>query len=100
MPPQDEIECITFPWPGLSEKYRNIARWINVYDPDDILGYPLRNLWTDSHGTLIEDRVIDVGFGPISGTPLSHAFYHSSRKFINIIMQQINANLAATEQIQ
>ena len=57
----------------------SLFKWINYYDPDDILGWPLQPL---SHGyrTLVEDRAINAG-GSVgnllarSWNPLSHNNY-------------------------
>jgi hypothetical protein len=99
LPPQTKIECIRFPSPNLPEHYKKIAKWINVYDPDDILGYPLSTIWTETHGTIIEDKTIDVGFWPISETPFSHAFYHKDNDFIDIVVKEIEANLAVARPV-
>lgn len=96
LPPQEKIECITFPSPNLDEKYQAIAKWINIYDTDDVLGYPLKNIWTDTHGTLIQDMEVNIGLPLISETFFSHAFYDSDNDFLNIVHDQIQVNLAVS----
>lgn len=54
-------------------------RWINIYDPDDALGWPLQPL-SEGYRLLVEDRAINAGTGVInwivkSWNPMSHASY-------------------------
>lgn len=54
-------------------------RWLNIYDPDDVLGWPLQPL-SDSYDKLVEDRAINAGQGLAnfllnSWNPLSHTAY-------------------------
>jgi hypothetical protein len=54
-------------------------RWLNIYDPDDALGWPLRPLSSD-YADLVEDRSINAGQGMInwllkSWNPLAHRLY-------------------------
>ncbi len=54
-------------------------RWINIYDPDDVLGWPLQPL-SEGYRLLVEDRAINAGRGVInwivkSWNPLSHSSY-------------------------
>jgi hypothetical protein len=65
------VKPITKPNPGFS--------WLNLYDPDDALGWPLQPL-EGGYETLVEDRAINAGQGFIdfmtkSWNPLSHAAY-------------------------
>ena len=82
LPPSPPIECIRFPSPRLPPELAKIARWTNVYDPDDLLGYPIANIWTETHGTVIHDVVMDVGPWYLSWTPLSHVYYDRSNEFV------------------
>jgi hypothetical protein len=54
-------------------------KWLNIYDPDDALGWPLRPL-SEGYRVLVEDRAINAGHGVIdwivkSWNPLSHSSY-------------------------
>lgn len=54
-------------------------RWINIYDPDDVLGWPLQPL-SDGYRDLVEDRAINAGRGMVnwllkSWNPWSHNAY-------------------------
>jgi len=53
--------------------------WLNLYDPDDALGWPLQPL-EGGYETLVEDRAINAGQGFLnfmtkSWNPLSHTAY-------------------------
>jgi hypothetical protein len=93
LPPVRPIECIQFPWPSLPDRSRDRARWLNIYAPSDLLGYPLGNIWDNAHGTVIHDRAIHAGFWPISRTPLSHAYYESDGRFLRIVVDEIRSVL-------
>lgn len=54
-------------------------KWLNLYDPDDVLGWPLRPL-SEGYLLLVEDRAVNVGHGALnfivrSWNPLSHSGY-------------------------
>ncbi len=52
-------------------------RWDNYYDPDDILGWPLRQL--GSSFQIVNDHDVNVGGGLTSWNPFSHSYYWSNR---------------------
>ena len=57
----------------------SLFKWINFYDPDDVLGWPLQPL-SPGYRTLVEDRAINAsgGVGSLlarSWNPLSHDSY-------------------------
>jgi hypothetical protein len=56
-----------------------LFRWLNLYDPDDVLGWPLQPL-SEGYRVMVEDRVINAGQGAVgwmlkSWNPLSHNSY-------------------------
>jgi hypothetical protein len=68
---------------------RESFKWINMYDPDDALGWPLQPL-SEGYRLLVEDRVINAGRGVIdmivrSWNPLSHEIYWRDREVIATI---------------
>jgi hypothetical protein len=93
LPPRNTIECIRFPSKNLPKAYKKAAQWINIYDPDDVLGYPLNTIWTKRNRTVIKDVTVDAGPLILSGTPLSHIFYNADGDFQKIVVEQINAVL-------
>ena len=50
-------------------------RWVNFYDPDDVIGYPLKPLNEAYREAVDEDRVVDVGSWLTRWNPLSHTGY-------------------------
>ncbi len=70
----DKVEPIKFPGPKLSAAHKRKARWLNFYDPDDILGYPLKAL--PAYRKVV-DRDVAINAGGIfsSWNPLSHSDY-------------------------
>lgn len=57
---------------------RDGFKWLNLYDPDDVLGWPLEPL-SPSYRKLVEDVAINAGHGMLglagSWNPLSHTLY-------------------------
>ena len=56
-----------------------LFHWLNLYDPDDVLGWPLQPL-SGGYRALVEDRTINAGQGAVnwllkSWNPLSHNSY-------------------------
>jgi hypothetical protein len=95
LPPSPHYECARFPRPALPAKLKQGARWLNVYDPYDVLGYPLNNLWDVPNDTVITDIVMEVGPLLISKTPLSHNYYWSDVGFQNLVTEALRRVLAA-----
>jgi len=61
------------------------ASWVNVYDPDDVIGYPLRSLNAAYARSVTEDRPVEVGSWLTGWNPLSHTAYWSNRSLANEI---------------
>ena len=95
LPPSPPIECIRFPHPALPPHLAAVARWKNVYDPADLLGYPIADVWDERHGTTIEDIPLSVGPWPLSLTPLSHLYYDRDPGFILLVGDELRRVLAA-----
>ncbi len=73
-----DVKPIIKPNPGF--------RWLNLYDPDDALGWPLQPL-EGGYETLVEDRVVNAGQGILdfmtkSWNPLSHTAYWTDDEVI------------------
>ncbi|HET9941333.1 MAG TPA: chemotaxis protein [Candidatus Eisenbacteria bacterium] len=70
---------IAFPPRRLVRHHPDLAaRWINVYDPDDVIGYPLRELNSGYRRAVTEDRPVSAGSLWTGWTPLSHVGYWSN----------------------
>ncbi len=67
---------IKVPSPFLKEFYPYLkGEWINFYDKDDILGYPLKTLNEEYKEAVTADREINVGDFLSSWNPASHLYY-------------------------
>ena len=95
LPPSLPYECVRFPRPALPVHLQQAARWLNVYDPYDILGYPLNDIWDEKHGTTIGDVALEVGMPGISMTPLWHSRYWTDGGFQSIVVRELRRVLAA-----
>lgn len=67
-------------YPGL------IGEWINFYDKDDILGYPLKNASENYQKAVKEDREVNIGNVITSWNPLSHISYFTDMDVIEPIV--------------
>lgn len=65
-------------------------RWINVYDPDDVIGYPLKPLNARYDAAVDEDRAVDAGSWLTRWNPLSHTGYWKDRA----VAEAIGADVA------
>jgi len=73
-----DVKPIIKPNPGFT--------WLNLYDPDDALGWPLQPL-EGGYEALVEDRVVNAGQGILdfmtkSWNPLSHTAYWTDAEII------------------
>ena len=65
------------------DKPNEYFRWVNYYDQDDPLGWPLEPLYSyKSTSARPEDVVVNVGNMLTSWNPLSHGAYWTSSNFI------------------
>ena len=85
-------EPIQFPLPGLGRHHPGLEhRWINFYDPDDVIGYALRPLNAGYRAAVTEDRPIDVGSIFTRWNPLSHLGYWNDGKVADAIADSLAA---------
>jgi hypothetical protein len=76
-----DIKPIRFPGKALAPALRKKARWLNFFDPDDVLGYPLKPI---NHAfSKIVDKDIPINVGGIlsSWNPMSHHKYWTDNDF-------------------
>ena len=72
---------ISFPPPRLPTRLKPKARWLNYYDPHDVLAWPLKPVNAAYDRTVQADVAINVG-GALSGrTPFSHLQYWTDPRF-------------------
>ncbi|MBO1581678.1 chemotaxis protein [Bacillus sp. XF8] len=65
------------------------GEWINFYDKDDILGYPLKLISPEYDEVVTEDQEVNVGSMMTSWNPLCHSAYLVDRNVINSISDGI-----------
>jgi gamma-glutamylcyclotransferase (GGCT)/AIG2-like uncharacterized protein YtfP len=72
--------------------------WINLYDPDDALGWPLQPL-SPGYAALVDDRAINAGQGVVtwilkSWNPLSHTAYWGDAQVLDLVTQRLRTEVA------
>jgi hypothetical protein len=77
---------ICVPSPKLQEYYPNLrGEWVNFYDKDDPIAYPLKPLNEQYDEMVAEDRQVNVGGLLESWNPMSHAAYWKDKDVIDPI---------------
>jgi len=67
---------ISVPSPELAKHHPGLGgEWINYYDSDDVIGYPLRPLSRDYGAAVSEDVAVSVGSLATGWNPASHTGY-------------------------
>ena len=87
----DDVVPITFPAVQLPDpgEVRDKARWLNYFDPDDILGYPLKSINQAYADTVDADIDINVGGLFSSWNPISHTKYWTDDDFTEPVAEFI-----------
>lgn len=85
----DPVECITFPPATLPDEIKAKARWLNFFDPDDILGWPLKELSDSYRNTVSADLEINVGGILTAWNPASHSGYWTDHDFTGPVAEFI-----------
>lgn len=57
------------------------VKWLNFFDPDDVLGYPLKPLSPKHQRAVGRDAAINAGGIAAGGNPMSHSRYRSDNAF-------------------
>jgi len=84
---------IEVPSPGLSKHYPDLAgEWVNYYDEDDVIAYPLKTLNEAYRKAIKADREINAGGLLSSWNPVSHLGYWTD----NDVTKPIARGLART----
>ena len=65
--------------PENQDKVKDVVKWINFFDADDVLGYPIRHLGPSYK--VVQDKEINVGGLFTSWNPFSHAAYWTDNDF-------------------
>jgi len=72
---------IEFPPAQLPANLKAAAKWLNFFDPDDVLGYPLKPLSPSYGETVSADIEVNVGGLFTSWNPISHTEYWTDDNF-------------------
>ena len=65
------------------------AEWINFYDADDVLAYPLKGLSADYDEAVDEDRSVSVGAMLLGMSPVSHVAYWNDKSVLRPIANSL-----------
>ena len=90
----NDYQPIPFPGRQVPDFYPNLnPKWINYYDKDDILAYPIRSL-SKGHQDLaakgiLQDIQVDAGNILTSWNPMSHTGYWQDNNVIEPIAQHL-----------
>ncbi len=93
---QDFDEPMQVPSPQLTEHYpideygELPSQWLNFYNRNDVLAYPLAFL-NDSYAGLVEDHPVGVGDWQTSWNPFSHMAYWGDEEIVRPIAKGITA---------
>ena len=90
----DPVLPIEFPGAALPPEVSAAARWLNYYDKDDVLGWPLRPV-CDAYAKLVSDIEMNVGNGGTSWNPLSHSGYWKEDDFVDAVAEYLCKMLEA-----
>lgn len=78
---------ISVPAPNL--RNQEFGEWVNFYDKDDVIAYPLKNL-SEQYAEVVKDDIEVRNPGLLSGTPLgSHGGYYYSEEVMERIVQSL-----------
>lgn len=65
-------------------------KWLNYFDPDDVLGYPLKPLSLEYRKAVSQDIEINVGSVFSSWNPASHSDYSTDDDFTIPVAQYLS----------
>lgn len=96
------LEPISFQTMGISSFFPpgtpqasldKVTKWLNFYDPDDVLGYPLKPLGAKYNTAVSEDIAINAGNLLQSWNPLSHMAYWTDEDVIRLVASLLSDTL-------
>lgn len=81
---------VTLPAKRLAEHHPALRpRWVNFYDPDDVIGYPLKPLNAAYDDAVDEDRAVDAGSWLTRWNPMSHTGYWGDSEVARVIADDL-----------
>jgi len=88
-----DVIPIQFPPARLPARLKQHAQWLNLFDPDDLLAWPLKPINAAYAKVVSHDEEINVG-GLVSGaTPASHLAYWQDADFASRVSDFLNSLL-------
>lgn len=79
---------------ALPDDFKRRVKWLNFYDKDDILAYPLKSL-NDAYNQVIdEDIEINVGSATTSWNPACHYGYWEDKDFVQPVAHYLSELMA------
>jgi hypothetical protein len=94
----DDVISITFPPPTLPTSLRGHAQWLNFFDADDVIGYPLKPLSPSYDQAVRADLEINVGNLLTAWNPLVHTAYWTDNDFTKPVAQLVR-DLVVAQQV-
>jgi hypothetical protein len=89
---------IEMPSPQLGNHYPELTgEWINFFDKDDVLGYPLQNI-NDAYSNVVVDKQVNAGNPFSNWTPFSHNGYWKDDEVIEPIAKALVKTWEAVNQ--
>ncbi len=82
-----------FPGKALNANLKERAKWLNIYDRDDVFAYPLKPINQAFDETVSEDIECNVGHALASWNPLSHGDYYED-KDVHLYIAQFLASIS------
>jgi hypothetical protein len=81
---------VSVPAPKFKNHHANgQGEWINFYDQDDVIGYPLKSVNEAYRKAVKEDRAVNVGGWLSSWSPASHTEYWSDDDVLDPIVESL-----------
>jgi len=93
----NDIVSIAFPPLGLPAPLHGHAQWLNFFDADDVLGYPLKPLSPSYAQTVSADLEINVGNLFTAWNPISHLEYWTDNDFTKPVAQLVHDLVVAQQ---
>lgn len=74
---------------ALEEGLKDRVKWLNFYDKDDVVAYPLKNVNEAYNLAVDEDSEINVGSAATSWNPACHTGYWEDKDFIKPVAKYL-----------
>ena len=79
-------KAINFPGEKIKGNLKTISKWVNFYDKDDVLGFPIKNINSSyKRNKQLIDIPVEVDNPVLGWTPLSHDDYFTTISIIKSI---------------